>query len=849
MNKRTLSSWLAMLVGGTSLVFTASVLEGSSHRQPRLTQLTLHYRALQTDTTQALTLRGADASQQLLVTGVDEEGAQVDLTSQVTFETQPEGVVYVDSRGRVLPEADGKTTLTAIGPEGLKSTLHVEVQDSGRHLPINFPNQIVPIFTKAGCNGGGCHGKSGGQNGFRLSLLGFEPEEDYEYLVKEARGRRIFPASPERSLLLMKAVADLPHGGGKRMEKDSDDYKLLRRWIALGMPYGNPDDPKVERIEVVPEKRVLPLNGTQQLVVLAHYTDGHVEDVTRGALYEANDKDLAETDEHGRVQLFNQPGDVGVMVRFQGQVSVFRATVPLGAPVGDLPPANNFIDELVFKKLQTVGIPPSGICDDPTFIRRVTLDIAGRLPTKAETLEFIEDKNPDKRNVLIDRLLASTDYADYFANKWAALLRNKRNNGRETRGTYAFHGWIRDSLHRNKPYDQFVREVLAASGDIDQNPPVAWYRQVRDSKAQMEDTAQLFLGTRLQCAQCHHHPFERWSQNDYYGFTAFFSRVGRKGGSMPGEEVIYHQRGKASATNPKNKVSLAPAGLGSQPVTLPPDDDPRHALVDWMIQPGNPFFARSLVNRYWKHFFNRGLVEPEDDMRDTNPPTNPELLEALASSFVESGYDMKKLVRAICRSRTYQLSAMPNEYNAVDKHHYSRFYPRRLTAEVLLDAIDDVTGTQTGFGGLPSGVRAVQLPDNSFNSSSYFLTVFGRPDAASACECERSQDASLAQSLHLLNSKGIQDKLTADNGMAKLLAIKTDKDDKANITELYYLALSRPPTENEIGLATEYLARPPRVRKDKDGKEIKPDPAQAKREAYEDIVWALINTKEFLFNH
>ena len=343
-------------------------------------------------------------------------------------------------------------------------------------VPINFPNQIVPIFTKTGCNGGGCHGKSAGQNGFRLSLLGFEPAEDYEHLVKEARARRLFPAAPERSLLLLKGTATLPHGGGKRLEPDSDDYLLLTRWMAQGMPYGSTNDPTVERLEVLPKERIMSLGGEQQLVVLAHYTDGSVEDVTRGALYEPNDKDMARTDETGHVKLFNQPGDVAVMVRYQAKVSTFRATIPLGAPVPALPAPKNFIDELVFKKLKTVGMPPSELCDDATFIRRVTVDIAGRLPTPDEAKKFLASTNGAKRDRLIDRLLASPDYADYFANKWASLFRNKRGDGTHTRGTYAFHGWIRDSLAANKPFDQFVREILAASGDMGQNPPVAWYR-------------------------------------------------------------------------------------------------------------------------------------------------------------------------------------------------------------------------------------------------------------------------------------------------------------------------------------------------------------------------------------
>jgi hypothetical protein len=466
------------------------------------------------------------------------------------------------------------------------------------------------------------------------------------------------------------------------------------------------------------------------------------------------------------------------------------------------------------------------------------------LPTPTETKQFLEDQDPSKRDKWIDQLLNSADYADYFANKWSALLRNKRGDVSHARGTYAFHDWIRDSLLANKPYDRFVREILAASGDIGQNPPVVWYRQENNMTSQLEDTAQLFLGQRLQCAQCHHHPYEKWSQQDYYSFAAFFSRVGRKAGSQAGEEVIFHRRGAAEATNKKTKEPVKPAGLGAPPAALAPDDDPRYALLDWMTAKDNRFFARSLVNRYWKHFLNRGLVEPEDDMRDTNPPTNPELLDALARNFVESGYDLKNLVRTICRSQTYQLSALPNEYNAVDKQNYSRYYPKRLTAEVLFDAVNQVTKSEARWEGLPTGTRAVCLPDNSFNASAYFLQVFGRPESASACECERSQDASLAQSLHLLNSKDVQAKVSDDKGRAALLAAEGDRPDEEKVRELYLWAYSREPDDKELQVTKAHITK--YSNKTSDGKG---NPVNVIRQAYEDMVWALINTKEFLFNH
>ena len=806
-----------------------------------------------------LVLRGKEAAQQLLVTARPESGAPTagaasdrdrDVTRDVTWAVSPDSLATVDRSGRIVAKADGEGAIAATLSTGQTATFPLTVVESGVSQPIHFANQVVPIFTKTGCNGGGCHGKSAGQNGFKLSLLGFEPAEDYEHLVKEARARRLFPAAPERSLLLTKGTAQVPHGGGKRLEPGSDDYRLLVRWIQQGMPVGRADAPTVQRIEVFPKERMLSLNGSQQLVVTAHYTDGSTEDVTRGALFEANDKDLARIDDKGLVSVYNQPGEVGVMIRYQSAVATFRGTIPLGAPVTNLPPARNFVDELIFKDLKRVGMPPSPLADDDTFIRRVTLDIAGRLPTPAELEAYRADRSGEKRDRVIDRLLASGDYADYFANKWSALLRNKRTDPKHARGTYAFHGWIRDSLASNKPYDQFARDILTASGDITENPPVAWYRQLRSVQTQLEDISQLFLGQRLQCAQCHHHPYERWSQADYWSFGAFFSQVSYKAGAQPGEEVVVHRRGTAQATNKKNGQALKPAGLAQPAIQATPDDDPRQFLADWMTSAKNPWFAKAVANRYWKHFFGRGLVDPEDDMRDTNPPTNPELLEALTGHFVRSGFDLKELVRTIARSSTYQLSAEPNAHNARDRHHFARFYPRRLPAETLFDSVNALTGTPNQFDGLPPGTRAVCLPDNSFNASHYFLTVFGRPESSSACECERSMDASLSQSLHLLNSKDIQAKLAGDSGRAAQLAADAARDEAAKVIDLYRLAFARDPQPSEIQLARDHLGR--RVAAapaGKDAKETTANQTKARREAWEDTVWALLNTKEFLFNH
>jgi hypothetical protein len=710
--------------------------------------------------------------------------------------------------------------------------------------PVSFVNDVVPVLTKAGCNVGVCHAKAGnGQNGFQLSLLGFEPGEDYEHLVKESRGRRLSSSAPEQSLLLLKGTAKLPHGGGARLKVDSPEYAVLRDWIAQGTPHDGASAPALTRIELQPAQGTLQRETEQPLRTIAHYSDGTSRDVTARALYESNDAAMATVNSTGLVRILDLTGKVSVMVRYQGRIAVFNATVPLGAEVGTLPPMKNFVDEHVFGNLKALGVPPSPVCDDSTYLRRVTLDIAGRLPSAAETQAFLNDTGADKRERLVDDLLASPEYADYFAAKWAAVLKNRRDDTSDIVSNFAFHAWIRDSLLANKPYDQFVRELLAATGTVIANPPVAWYKRVKEPKDQLEDVAQLFLGVRMQCAQCHHHPFERWSQDDYYALAAFFTQVGRKPSATRGEDLIFHKRGVAQATNIKTGIALKPAALGDALPPIAPDTDPRLKLADWMSKPQNPFFARVLVNRYWKHFFQRALFEPEDDLRDSNPPSNPQLLAALEQHFIASGFDLKGLVRTLVTSSAYQLSATPNAHNLTDRQNYSRFYPRRLPAEVLLDSIDRLAETQTDFPNLPPGTKAIALPDNSYNRSSPFLRVFGRPEGESVCECERVQSSSLAQSLHLMNSADVKAKLAHPNGRAERLA-KDERPAEARIRELYIAAFSREPRSEELQTALTYLQE---ERVGADGKPL--PPLNTARENLQDLLWALMNTKEFLFNH
>lgn len=802
-----------------------------------------------------LALQGRDARSQLLLTNQPEQGPALDFTRKASYETSPAGIVAIDDQGLLSPVSAGATTITAHVPGFPPASVLVHVHLPDGDEPVNFPNQIVPIFTKFGCNGGGCHGKIAGQNGFRLSLLGFEPQEDYEHLVRESRGRRLFPTLPDASLLLQKSVGTVPHGGGQRMEIDSHEYRLMRRWIAQAMPYGDENARKVTSIRVIPAERQMARNSDQQLAVIATYSDASTEDITRTVQYESNNLDMADVTNTGLVRVRDFAGEVSIMARYQGQVTVFRASVPLGSlSPSALPIARGPIDQSVWNKLVSLGIPPAELCDDATFLRRVTLDLAGRLPTllEIESMQSASHASPDamspegiqqRRTAIVNRLLDSPDYADLFANKWSAILRNNHPNEETKFGAFAFHDWIRQSLLQNKPIDRFVRELLTATGDADTNPAVVWFRQVNNTESRIEDAAQLFLGQRLQCARCHHHPYEKWGQQDYYQMAAFFSTVDRREGNLPAEPKFISRVANATANHPKTGQALFAAGLDASKQEIATYQDPRAALADWMTAPTNPFFARSIANRYWKHFLGRGLIEPEDDMRVTNPPSNPELLDVLANELVQSGFDLKHLVRSICTSTTYQLSSIANELNIRDTNCYSRYYPKRLSAEVLLDAIDEISGSPTHFEGVPSGTRAVALPDTSF--ASYFLTVFGRPESATACECERATSSNLAQSLHLLNSKEMQSKLSGDSGRAAAWASIAAPNPTLTaaenirlsapprIRELYLRSVSRPPTESEQTVALEYLMQ----RSDR------------LREAYEDVVWGILNSKEFLFNH
>lgn len=772
-------------------------------------------------------VRFADAHdrRQLLVSQGDS-----DRTSEAAYESSDAAIVSVDSHGYAFPVAPGKAILI-VRLDSQSISVPVVVEPFDRRRNVDFANEIEPLLSRFGCNAGGCHGKASGQNGFKLSLFGFDPTFDYQAIVEEGRGRRLFPSSPQQSLLLRKAAGQSPHGGGRRLDPEDEPYQLLVEWIEQGMPRSSPDAPRVVDLTVEPPRRAFAPDERQQVRVTALYSDGATRDVTRQAQYASNLDVVALVDDAGLVTAGRERGEAAVMARYMGQVAVFTAIVPHGQPQAatDGFVVRNKIDELAAAKWRQLGLRPSPPADDATFLRRVTVDLCGRLPTVEETRAYLAEQSPGKRDALIERLLASPDYPAYFALRWGSILRNSNLAGSE-QAAYAFHNWIKDMIARNRPYDEFVRGIVAAAGEWQDAPAINWYWQMRDDQLHqvVADTAQVFLGIRLQCARCHHHPYERWGQEDYYGLAGFFTRLGRKSFGEPppyfsASQVTTGERNPLTGQTPEPKYPDGPAAK------FTPEQDPRHGLVDWMSQSDNPYFARTLVNRLWGHFMGRGLVDPVDDMRETNPPSNPELLDWLAQDFVNHRYDVQHVIRTLVGSGVYALDAAPTEANRDDRQNFARFYGRRLIAEVFHDAVDQACGTHTAFGGVSSTARAIDLPHEGFGS--YFLDTFDRPRRVTGCECERTGGATLGQVLLLANSDEVENKIASGDGrIARLLQEKRPARDA--LEELYLGALSRFPTEKEMARTLAYV-------------ESQTDP----RPALEDVLWALLNSKEFMFNH
>lgn len=774
----------------------------------------------------AVQLVGPGAVSSILVHGRTAEGRLYDLTRDSVFRAKSKDLT-VSPAGLVSGKADGAG---AIEVEVSGRVLSVPVNVSGTQMPkhYNFENDIIPLFSKFGCNSSGCHGKAEGQNGFKLSVFGFDPRADHDALTKEGRGRRVFPAAAERSLLLRKIGGDLPHGGGVRILPGSREYETLRGWIAAGLPVGEADDPKVVSIAMAPQERVLDMQAGQQLRVTARYSDGREEDVTSLAKYQSNNDALAAVDTAGLVMTGESPGRGTVMASYMNEMAVFRVIIPRPEKIDRYPelPTQNYIDPLVYDQLRKLNILPSEVSDDAEFLRRIYLDVIGTLPTAAEARAFLADTRPDRRARLIDALLQRPEFNDVWALWWSDVLRVDRQ-ALGHKGARAYYDWIHASLEQNKPLDRFVRELLTAEGPLAE-APAGYFYQVVQQPGQMASTlSQVLLGVRIACAECHHHPFDQWSQTDYYGMTAFFTQVSRKKSPLGDALVV---SGNPETKHPRSGQTITPHALLTEMPEKSAEGDRRRVLADWVTSPDNRWFGRNIANRLWAHFAGRGLVEPVDDFRQTNPPTNPALLDALAKDFTDHGYDLRYLIRSITNSRTYQLSSRPNATNERDEQSYSRALFKRMPAEVLYDAVCQSTGVSEKFGGVPSGPRAIQLWDNRV--SHYFLKLFGRPVRQTACECERSGEASVAQVLHLMNSPEISAKLSHESGRIAQLVRETPADDKL-VEELYLTFFSRLPNEEERRVAVEYLA----------------SASGNRRRSAEDLAWSMLNSLEFVFNH
>jgi hypothetical protein len=767
-------------------------------------------------------LGGANRQQHLLVTARTAGGRLLDVTHSCEMTASGPAIASV-AEAVVRGRGDGSAAVR-VRYGGRSTTVPVRVRDFGGYPPVHFANDVVPLLSKLGCNNGGCHGKASGQNGFKLSVFGFDPRADYDALVKEARGRRVLPTAPEHSLLLTKPTGQLPHGGGRRLGPDSADYVLLREWVRQGTPFGAEGAPHVVGLRLSPAERVLAFGAEQQVLATAVFSDGSLRDVTAAAAYASNAGHVAEVDRAGRIRTGHAPGEAAVTVRYAGHVGAVRVQVPRPGAPDPYPtlPANNKVDELVNARLKTMGLLPSELCDDATFLRRLFLDVLGVLPTPDEVRAFLADHDATKRRRAIGRALDRPEYADYWVLQWSDILLVNRDKLGD-RGAFELHRWLREQFARNRPYDRWVRELITAAGPSAKNGPVNFYRASQTTEEVTRAVSQAFLGIRLECAQCHHHPFEVWGQDDFYGLAGFFNGLQRR--PAPGQgELVFHA-GYRETLHPRTgrPVPTRPPG---GPVLGATGGDPREDLASWMTGRDNPYFARLVVNRLWKHYLGRGLVEPEDDLRSTNPAANEPLLDYLAGRLVAERYDLKAVTRLILSSRTYQLSGAPTVANRDDEQNCSHHRVTRLPAEVLLDAISEVTGVPEAFPGRPRGTRAVELWDNRLPS--YFLDVFGRSERTSPCSCGRSGEPTMAQCLHLMNAPEVEKKVAAPSGrVARLL--RQGAGDERIVEELCLAALGRPPGDKEKRAAKKLFAH------------------GSREQAAQDFLWALLNSYDFLF--
>lgn len=795
-------------------------------------------RALPTE----LILEDARDARTVLILGERPEGGVVDLTGEARFAANSDAIVVSEDRfvsGRKA--GTGSVTVTAGG-----RTLRVPVTIRGVAAPpVGFVREIEPVLNRVGCSQGTCHGSAKGKNGFKLSLRGYDPAYDYQALIGDLSGRRFNRVAVDESLMLQKPLGDVPHEGGQALRPGSRYHSLLRQWIAEGARFEDPASSRATNLTLLPTTVELDLPGRrQEFVVLASFPDGSTRDVTREAILSSNNEEVALVKDHTLTAL--RRGEMAVLVRYEGLYAA-REVVVMGDRTGfqfAAMPENNFIDRAVNAKLERMKINPSDLCTDAEFLRRVSLDLTGQPPTAEKVRTFLADptESRKKREALIEELLASPAYADFWANKFADLLQcNSENLGRK--GVQVFRGWIGQQFARNRPYDQFARDLILAKGSTFENPAANYLRALRDPGKMTEDISQTFLGVRFNCNKCHDHPFERWTQNQYYEFGAYFAQVAFKRGTLGrdtlirgnetyaseqvSEDIVYQNYNGGEVRHPKTDQAVAPRvpyGHAAEPAA---GADRRAAFAEWMTSKDNPYFARSTVNRFWSYFFGRGIIDPVDDIRAGNPPSNAALLDALTAEFVSGGHDVKRLLRTICQSRTYQLSILPNRWNEDDLVNFSHAVPRRLSAEQMLDAVAAATGFRPQFKDLPAGLRAVEVPDGMVGGND-FLALFGRPKRQSACECERSSNVTLSHALNLINGPTLGECVSNPANRLKKL-VESEPDNRKVIEEIYLSCLNRPPTDKELT-------------------GIPLGEGGQRLESAQDLTWALLNSPAFLFN-
>jgi len=776
---------------------------------------------------ESLTLEHARDGRRVLVSGKTKSGTWVDVTPYAAL-TPLSQLVKVYEDGYIFPMAVGTTKIT-VTVKGVSTELPVNVKSMDAP-PVSFVRDVMPLLSHVGCNNGTCHGAAKGKNGFKLSLRGYDPDFDYELLIEDISGRRFNRAFPEQSLMLLKPTSEVPHKGGQVIVPGNRDYEIIRQWIAEGATPDVHTTKRVERLEVIPESAELAMPSMkQQFIVIAHYPDGTTRDVTREAKFTSSVNEVAKVTDDGVVTA-ERRGETAILTRYEGAYST-NGIIVMGDRSGYKwvkTPEYNYIDTHVHNKLKRMKVLPSELCTDEEFVRRIYFDLTGLPPTPAEVRDFLTDTTASKtkREKLIDTLAETSEFVDHWTHKWGDLLQSNRKFLGE-RGIWLFQQWIYQAIAENRPYDEFVRNLITATGSTYTNPAANYFRVSREYTAAVENTTQLFLGVRFSCNKCHDHPFEKWTQNQYYELGAFFADVRVKPGQLAGDEVVYANYTTEPVKHPRTLAVVEPSvpfgEVGAE------TDDKREMLAAWLTSEENPMFAQAGANRIWSYFMGRGIIEPVDDIRTSNPPTNPELLDALTKDFVDSGFDMKHIMKTITRSRTYQQSITTNKWNQADTINFSHAVARRLTAEQLLDAIGIATGSRPRFEEMPKKFRAVQLPDSKVKDDG-FLKLFGRPERETSCECERTTEVSLAHAMNLINGPTVAESLIDPEGRIAQL-IQTNHDDRVLVEELYLATLSRLPEKNEYAGAIEHLAN-----------------AEAKEEGAQDLLWALINSPAFLFN-